>query len=84
MEKEEIMNRLLGMIPLDGTKEIIELWSAVARISYILNEILSVYPLNVEDGDKFAADIEKYSAHFIKTRFPHHIKDPKDWNENEL
>lgn len=80
MNKDEIMSHFMGMIPPDSTKEIFELWSAVARLSFIIDKIL---PDAFMEGkmDEFVKETEKYSAEFLKKRFPYHIKDVESQNQ---
>lgn len=74
MDKDELMSHLMGLMPIDSTKEIFELWSAIARISFILNKIVPDDFMK-EKHQEFLKEIEKYSFEFLKERFPHHIKD---------
>lgn len=70
-KKDEIMSHLLGLIPINHTKEVFELWDRIARLIFILDKIV---PKSFME-EEFIKECECYSHEFLKQRFPNHFKE---------
>ena len=76
MNTDDIMSQLMGMIPLNSTTEIIELWASLSKLSVVLNEVIKKYPILQDEALEKAC--EEYAYKFVKEKFPHHIKEIDD------
>lgn len=74
--KEHVWEILKEMLPIDEKSEIFQLWSAIARIFYILDPLIQKYP-EIFEKEGFVKECEDYSKEYLIKRFPHHFKSEK-------
>lgn len=73
MEKEDVMNLLKGMIPLDTNDEIINLWAQVFATQFLLDKI---YPTDI-DKELFTKQCKDFVCKALKEKFPYHFDEEK-------